>query len=503
MQKKPVNHIIIVGGGTAGWMTAASLSKHFRKTSINITLVESSEIGTVGVGEATIPTLRRFYGELGMQDLDVMRATRATCKLGIQFRDWLRPGSRFIHPFGLYGQRANGIEFHHYWMKLREQNKDAGDLSEYSLGVQLAAHHKFIEPSPNPPSELSVFDWALHFDAALFARLMRDYAEQHGVKRIDARIDAVHQHPTDHSLASLQLDNGEEIRGDLFIDCSGFRALLIEQTLKTGYDDWSEWLLCDSAVAVQSELAGDPPPYTISQAHPAGWQWRIPLQHRQGNGHVYCSRYMSEDEAIAILKTNIDGPLLHEPRRFAFTAGRRKQAWNKNCIAVGLASGFLEPLESTSIALVETAIEKIRHSFPGPYYTQADVDNFNHLTAQEYERVLDFIILHYKANQRVGEPLWDQCRNTSVPLPLQKKIDAFIKQGDLLRYPIEIFGLPSWLAIYHGFEILPQTYDARVNALDEDYLVQSLMEMRNAIRRAVDAVPTHQSFIATHCAVTP
>lgn len=501
MQKKPVSKIIIVGGGTAGWMAAASLSKHFRKTSVAITVVESSEIGTVGVGEATIPTLRRFYAELGMKDHDVMRATRATCKLGIQFRDWHSTGSQFIHPFGLYGQRANGVEFHHYWMKLRERGEAAGDLPEYSLGVQLAEHHKFIEPSPNPPSELSVFDWALHFDAALFAKLMREYAEQHGVKRIDARIHAVQQNSTDGSLASLQLDNGDEISGDLFIDCSGFRALLIEQTLKTGYEDWSKWLLCDSAVAVQSELAGNPPPYTISQAHKAGWQWRIPLQHRQGNGHVYCSRYMSEDEAIAILKKNINGHLLHEPRRFNFTAGRSKQAWNKNCIAIGLASGFLEPLESTSIALVETAIEKIRHSFPRPYYTQTEIDKFNHLTAQEYERVRDFIILHYKANQRHGEPLWDQCRTTAVPELLQNKIDGFTTRGELIRYPIEIFGPPSWLAIYHGFGILPQAYDSRVNQLDENYLEQSLAEMRNSIQHAVNSVPTHEEFIAANCAV--
>lgn len=501
MEKKPVNHIIIVGGGTAGWMTAASLSRHFRRTSIAITLIESSEIGTVGVGEATIPTLRRFYGELGMNDLEVMRATRATCKLGIQFRDWRHAGSRFIHPFGLFGQSANGIPFHHYWMKLRHQGADAGELPEYSLGVQLAEHHKFVEPSPNPPSELSVFDWALHFDAAKFAELMRSHAEKHGVTRIDARITSVRQN-ADDSIASLHLDNGREISGDLFIDCSGFRALLIEQTLHTGYEDWSEWLLCDSAVAVQSELVGDPPPYTISQAHGAGWQWRIPLQHRQGNGHVYCSRYISEDEAIAILKKNIDGQLLHEPRKFNFTPGRRRQAWNKNCIAVGLASGFLEPLESTSIALVETAIEKIRHSFLRPYFTQAEVDQFNELTAQEYDRVRDFIILHYALNQRIGESFWDECRAVVIPQTLQKKVEAFTSKGDLIRYPIEIFGAPSWLAIYHGFGVLPQTYDLRVEQLNEDYLKQSLAEMRKSIRHAVDSVMTHQEFIKTHCAVS-
>jgi tryptophan halogenase len=492
-----VNSIVIVGGGTAGWMTAASLSKHFRKTDINITLVESSEIGTVGVGEATIPTLRRFYAELGMDDLAVMKATQATCKLGIQFEGWRKPGESFIHPFGLYGQKANGIEFHHYWMRLKELG-DTSALADYSLGVNLAKQSKFIEPSPNPPSELSVYDWALHFDAALFAKLMREYAEAHGVTRIDAKIDAVKCGA--EGIESLVLGDGRTVSGDLFIDCSGFKGLLIEQALHTGYHDWSEWLVCDSAVAVQSSRTGNTPSYTVSRAHKAGWQWRIPLQHRAGNGLVYCSRYLSDDEAITTLKDNIDDELLHEPRHFSFTAGRRKLAWNKNCIAVGLSAGFLEPLESTSIALIETAIEKIRRAFTKPWYTAQGVAQFNDLTAQEYERVRDFIILHYKLSQRDDGELWRYCRDMPLPDMLREKVAAFRARGDLIRYPIEIFGAPSWMAIYDGFHYLPEQYDERVKQMNPEYLQKALGEMRQSVVSAVASVQSHDDFIAEHCA---
>ncbi|WP_157484964.1 tryptophan halogenase family protein [Gilvimarinus polysaccharolyticus] len=492
-----VSNIVIVGGGTAGWMTAASLSKHFRKTKVAITVVESSAIGTVGVGEATIPTLRRFYAELGLDDMAVMKATQATCKLGIQFQDWYKQGHSFIHPFGLFGQKANGIDFHHYWLHLKSLG-DTSALADYSLGVNLAKNNKFIEPSVNPPSELSVYDWALHFDAGLFAKLMREYAESHGVTCIDAKIDGVNC--GEEGIDSLVLDDGRVINGDLFIDCSGFKGLLIEQALHTGYHDWSEWLQCDSAVAVQSTRAGSAPSYTVTRAHQAGWQWRIPLQHRAGNGHVFCSRYISEDEAIATLKSNITDELLHEPRRFKFTPGRRKLAWNKNCIAVGLASGFLEPLESTSIALIETAIEKIRRVFQRPWYTAAAVDNFNDLTAQEYERVRDFIILHYKLNQREDGELWRYCREMELPEMLRKKVAAFRSQGDLIRYPIEMFGGPSWVAIYDGFQYLPEQYDQRVTKMNPEYLQKALGEMRQSVASAVASVQSHDDFIAQNCA---
>ncbi|MDO3385223.1 tryptophan 7-halogenase [Gilvimarinus sp. SDUM040013] len=498
MNTKEVHKIVIVGGGTAGWMTAAMLSKHFRKTAISITLIESSAIGTVGVGEATIPTLRRFYAELGLDDMDVMRRTQATCKLGIKFKDWYQPGSDFIHPFGLYGQKANGIDFIHYWMKLRSTG-DTSKLADYSLGVNLAQQSKFIEPSPRPPSELSVFDWALHFDASQFALLMREYAEANGVRRVDAKIERI-QANADVGVESLFLDNGEVVSADLYIDCSGFRGLLIQEALETGYEDWSEWLMCDRAVAVQSTREGPAPSYTVSQAHKAGWQWKIPLQHRQGNGHVYCSRYVSEDEAITTLREHTSGEWLHEPRKFGFTAGRRKKAWNKNVIAVGLSSGFLEPLESTSIALIETAIEKIRRAFRGPFFTKQHVDEFNDLTAQEYERVRDFIILHYKLNQRDDSAFWRECRDMVLPDKLAEKVAAFRERGELIRYPIEIFGPPSWIAIYDGFNYLPEKYDQRIDRMSPEYLQKALEDMRNAVASAVNSAPSHEEFIRQHCA---
>lgn len=494
MIRHTLKQLVIVGGGTAGWMTAARLARHFRKTDIRITLVESSDIGTVGVGEATIPTLRQFYADLGMTDTEVMRATQATVKLGIQFEQWHGAGRDFIHPFGVFGQKANGIDFHHYWLKLR-QHGDTSELEDYSLGLQLARHHRFTPPSLQPPSELSVFDWALHFDAAAFGRLMRDYAELHGVERLDARIESVKQHPETGNIEALYLDSGNLVGGDLFIDCSGFRALLIEQTLNTGYCDWSEWLHCDRAVAVQSERFGKAPPYTVSRAQTAGWQWRIPLQTRQGNGYVYCSDQVSDDEATSTLVDHIDGPLLNDPKPFRFTAGRRRRAWNRNCIAVGLSAGFLEPLESTSIALVETAIHKIRRAFQKPWYTQADIDRFNEDTALEYERVRDFIILHYKLNGRTDSPFWERCRAMPIPDTLREKVEAFRAQGKLLRYRAEIFGPASWLAIYSGLGLLPERYHPGVDRLDFQYLKDALKAMRQSVADAVAQAPTHNDYL--------
>lgn len=496
-----VRSIVIAGGGTAGWMSAAKLSQHFAKTPVKISVIESSEIGTVGVGEATIPTLRRFYQSLGMDDLDVMRKTNATVKLGIEFKDWFKPGTSFIHPFGLFGQDANGIRFHHYWMKLRELG-DKAPLEHYSLGIALARSNKFTFPAENPGSALSVFDWALHFDASLFGQLMRDYALAHNVIHMDAKITQVKLQPESGFIRSLLLDSGQDLQADLFIDCTGFHGLLINRALRTGYEDWSQWLLCDRAQAVQSTLVGEPPVRTVSKAHAAGWQWKIPLQHRQGNGHVYASRFMDDAEAEAILLDHIEGDALHAPRKFQFTAGRRTQAWNKNCIALGLAAGFLEPLESTSIALIETGIEKICGSFPVAQFNQETIDHFNQVTATEWERVRDFIILHYKLNQREDSEFWRYCRAMEIPDSLQQKLTAYQQQGELLHYPWDIFHPDSWLAIYSGFDVYPAGYHAGVNRLDPHYLQRSLAAMRESIATAVASVPSHREFIATHCKVT-
>ena len=499
-----IRDIVIVGGGTAGWMAAASLKQHFGAAPVTITLIESSEIGTIGVGEATIPTIRRFYQALGLSDIDVLRATGGTCKLGIRFNDWSAPGSSFIHPFGLYGQDLKGVAFHHYWMRLRAMG-EAAPIGDYSLGASLAAGGKFTTPSRNPPSTLSVFDWALHFDASLFARLMRQVAEQNGVRRLDAKIVAVNLRGEDGFIESVSLDTGATVAGDLFIDCSGFRGLLIEEALHTGYEDWSQWLLCDSALAVQSEgqggAAGDPPPYTDVTAHEAGWRWRIPLQHRWGNGYVYSSRHTTDEAARAVLTgalapSEMNGRLLHEPRKIGFHPGRRLKAWNKNCIALGLASGFLEPLESTSIALIETGIEKIKALFPSRDFDSAVIDEFNAMSRLEMERVRDFIILHYKLNQRPDTTgFWTHCREMAVPETLQKKIDLWRAQGHFVRYRWEMFSPPSWLAIYAGFGLLPETYDLSVDGFDAGQLSAALAEMRKAVADTVASTRAHGDFI--------
>lgn len=494
MQNYRINQIVIAGGGTAGWMAAAKLSQHFAQTAVKIVVIESSEIGTVGVGEATIPTLRRFYQSLGMSDREVMRKTSATVKLGIEFRNWYTPNSSFIHPFGLFGHEANGIHFHHYWLKLQSLG-DTSKLEEYSLGIALARANKFTFPAENPSSPLSIFDWALHFDASRFARLMREYSQKNGVQHIDAKIESIHLDKDSGFIKSLTLHNQQEVTGDLFIDCTGFKGLLIADALKTGYVNWSQWLLCDSALAVQSELVGEPAARTVATAHSAGWQWKIPLQHRQGNGHVYSSQHMSDEQAQSVLLQHIDGKVLHSPRNFSFTAGRRAQAWNKNCIALGLAAGFLEPLESTSIALIETGIEKICAAFSIPYFSQKNVDYFNQMTAAEWERVRDFIILHYKLNQRDDSEFWRYCRNMNVPDGLRQKMLAYTERGDLLHYPQEIFHPDSWLAIYSGFQLYAKNYHKKVDLLNSDYLAQSLSAMRKSIANAVADFPTHQEFI--------
>ncbi|HEY0892586.1 MAG TPA: tryptophan halogenase family protein [Cellvibrio sp.] len=496
MQHYRVNHIVIVGGGTAGWMTAARLAKHFAQTSVKITLVESSQLGTVGVGEATIPTLRRFYQALGMSDLDVIRKTGATVKLGIEFQDWHRQGSSFVHPFGLFGHEANGIRFHHYWLKLRDSGDQAA-LEEYSLAIAMARANKFTLPLENPASPLSIFDWALHFDASLFAQLMRDYALEKQVEYQDAKVTAVNLDSNTGFIKSLQLDHQHTLMGDLFIDCSGFSGLLIHDALKTDYIDWSQWLLCDRALAVQSELVGEPVARTLAKAHSAGWQWKIPLQHRQGNGHVYASDFIGDEQAEATLLQHIDGRLINNPRKIQFAAGRRVQAWNKNCVALGLAAGFLEPLESTSIALIETGIERIRATFSTPFFDQQKINEFNQVTALEWERVRDFIILHYKLNQRDDTEFWRYCRAMTVPDSLQEKIQAWHERGDLLHCPQEIFHPDSWLAIYNGFGCYPRQYDNRVDRLDPAYLQQSFAAMRKSIADTVASFPAHPAFIAS------
>lgn len=499
--KRKIQNIIIVGGGTSGWMTAAKLSHQFKNRPINIRLIESSAMGTIGVGEATIPTLRRFYSSLGFTDIDVLKATNATCKLGIEFKGWQGENSSFIHPFGLYGQEANHVPFHHYFHKLR-LGGDTTPFADYSLGVNLAKQSKFFQPSTSPKNQLEVFDWALHFDANLFGHLMRDYSLKNGVQVTDSTIIDVALDKQTGDIKTLHLENKEQVTGDLFIDCSGFGGYLIEKTLKTGYEDWSHYLVCDTAAAVQSELVGDPIARTVAHAQKAGWQWQIPLQTRMGNGIVYSSQFVEKDEAISTMLSNIQGKVTQEPRSFSFTPGRRKKAWNKNCVAVGLASGFLEPLESTSIALVETAIEKIAQFTNNEAFGIDDENKFNYAMSCEYERVRDFIILHYKLNGRTDSPMWQHCRDLDIPETLAEKMASFKKNGSLTRMPWEIFGNDSWLAIYDGLNYQPDSYDASADKFDNAFLTQRLAEMKSVVARQVDNAPSHREFLTKYCGFT-
>jgi tryptophan 7-halogenase len=493
---KRLSRIVILGGGTAGWMTAASLVHHYRNAPIEITLVESLAIGTIGVGEATIPTLRRFYASLGMTDYDVIAATQASCKLGIRFNGWKQEGGSFIHPFGAFGHDLNGVGFHHFWNRYREAF-DLTDIDDYALGAALAKAGKFALPSPTQDA-YTQFDWALHFDAGLFATHMREFAKARGVRHIDAMLRDVTLDSTNGHIETLVLDNDQSVAGDLFIDCSGFQALLIGKALGVGYEDYGQWLFCDSAVAQQSERVSVPNVYTDVTARPAGWQWHIPLQHRSGNGHVYSSAHMSDDEAIGILADSLPGKAVTEPRVIRFRPGRRVKAWEKNCIAIGLSSGFLEPLESTSIALIQTGIERIQMLLPVDGFDTRLVDEHNDMARREMERTRDFIILHYKLNQRGDSSFWQQAAAMDLPDTLQRKIDLYTRRGHFVRYRWEMFHPASWLAIYAGFDVWPDSVDPAIAQLTPGEVQSLFMHMRREIDATVKAAPPHRAFL-DHC----
>lgn len=488
-----VQKIIIVGGGTAGWMTAARLSNQF-KGRVSIQLVESEAIGTVGVGEATVPSMRVFNRELDVSEFEFMKATNATFKLGIEFKDWLRKGHSFYHPFAGYGVPVGGLNFYQCWLELRKNGHDF-NLEDFSLCIQLAKQNRFAQPDLGSNTDLARYNYAYHFDASLYAKFLRAYAEERGVQRIEGKITQVSLNSDSGFIKSVTVDTFGEIDGDLFVDCSGFRGLLIEETLKTGYQDWSEWLQCDRAVAMQSANHGDLTPYTRSTALAAGWQWTIPLQHRTGNGYVYCSRHISDDEAIATLRNNVPGEHLTEPRVIKFVAGIRKKFWNKNCVALGLASGFIEPLESTSISLVQTGIDKLLVFLADLVIDPQRVDEANRLNELEYQRVRDFIILHYKASQRDDSQFWRDVRHMSVPETLQAKMTAFTSNASFLSYEMESFLESSWTSIYNGFEIIPARSQVNIPKDDLPKVCEVFNKMRNAIQKGVSYAPTHAEFL--------
>jgi tryptophan halogenase len=494
--------LIIVGGGTAGWMAAAVFARALKGRYGKVQLIESAEIGTVGVGEATIPPIQFFNSLLGIDERDFVRKTQATFKLGIEFRDWTRLGHRYFHPFGPHGRDMDAVSFHHYWLRLKALG-EGGEIGDYNLSTVAADLGRFVRQPSNLPPGAPPLAYAFHFDAGLYAQYLRAYAEARGVERIEGRIVEVLQRGEDGFITGLRLADGRDVEGDFFIDCSGFRSLLLGQTLKVGFEDWSKWLPCDRALAVQCDGVEELTPYTRSTARPAGWQWRIPLQHRIGNGHVFSSSFMAEDAAADILLSGLDKPARGEPRLLKFTAGRRDQAWSKNCVALGLASGFLEPLESTSIHMVQSALFRLLSLMPAGGFDQATEHEFNRLSAIEYEQVRDFIILHYKAVERDDTEFWNYCRTMEVPDELRHKIDLFRSRGRVARFDGQLFAEPSWVAVFLGQNIEPLHYDPLADVMELPEVRERLGRMRETVRQIALAMPPHAEFIAHTCRADP
>ena len=491
-----INHITVVGGGSAGWMAATALATYLGKGA-TIRLIESEEIGIVGVGEASVPHIKLFNGQwLGIDEAEFVKRTQGTVKLGIQFNDWGRIGDSYIHGFGAIGRSMGPLPFHQFWLKQFLAGR-APDIGHYTPQTVMAPQGRFAPGDRNAPphSPLADIAYAYHFDATLYARYLRELAEQRGVQRIEGKIVSVQQRADDGYIESVTLESGQVVDGELFIDCSGFRGLLIEQTLKTGYVDWTHWLPCDRAMAVPSASVEPITPYTRATARAAGWQWRIPLQHRIGNGYVYSSRHISDDEAAATLLANLDGEALADPRPLRFTTGMRKKFWNKNVVALGLASGFLEPLESTSIYLAQSGITRLLSLFPKRDFNPLLAERYNRESAFEYERVRDFLILHYNATERNDTPFWDDCRTMSIPDSLREAVELFRADGRYFRNGEDFFALPSWVQVMLGQRIMPQSYHPIVDEMPEDKLIEQVDGMRAMLAHAVASMPTHQEWI--------
>jgi tryptophan 7-halogenase len=483
--------VVIAGGGTAGWVAAAALSRQLGEI-LDISLVESDDIGTVGVGEATIPPIRVFHKLLRIDEQEFMRATEATFKLGIYFQNWGKAGHRYIHAFGKNGKGTWLCDFHHFWLRGLERGLRS-ELGDFCLELQAAKAGKF---ATSPDSEIN---YAYHFDAGRYAQYLRTYSERNGAKRIEGKISSIQQHPESGFIESLTLASGEVVEGDLFLDCTGFRGLLIEQALHTGYEDWTKWLPCDSALPLQTEKTGPAEPGTSSTAHDAGWRWRIPLQHRVGNGLVYCSRYLSDDEALTRLRDLLKDKAITEPRVIRFRTGRRNKAWNKNCVALGLASGFMEPLESTSIHLVMTGVTRLMQLFPFNGPDQSLVDRYNELTRAEHESIRDFIVLHYKATERDDTPFWRDCRDIQIPDSLAARIALFRENAHAYQADGELFRVDSWTQVMLGQLIVPRDYHHFARVMSDADLKQLLMKLKGSIQQAVLNMPTHQQFLDSWC----
>ncbi|WP_315760727.1 tryptophan halogenase family protein [Sphingomonas sp. Y38-1Y] len=502
MNEHTIRDVVIVGGGTAGWMAAAAFSRFLANGVTRITLVESDEIGTVGVGEATIPPIITFNRMLGLDENEFLRETGGTFKLGIEFVDWGGLGERYFHPFGSHGRDLQGVHFHQLWLRERAR-ASIPDISAWSMSAVAAGMGRFGRPTPDAKSAIRDLLYAFHFDAGRYAAYLRGYAERGGVTRIEGKVERVETRADDGHVEAVVLSDGRRVEGELFIDCSGFRGLLIEEALQTGYEDWTEWLPCDRAIALPTALTGEPDPFTRATAHGSGWQWRIPLQHRMGNGHVYSSRFIDDDAAERVLLDNVEGEPLADPRHIRFTTGRRRESWNRNVVALGLSSGFIEPLESTSIHFIQSGIARLISLFPDRRFDPIERDEFNRQMRDLYEDVRDFVLLHYKATRRDDTPFWNHCRTMAVPDSLQRKIDLFRAKGRLFREGRELFATTSWVAVCLGQHIVPESHEPAADALDEGKVAQALMQMHDEYRATAERLPAHGEFIRRAGAASP
>jgi len=492
---RPTRRIVIAGGGTAGWMVAACLSKTMGKL-LDIRLVESDEIGTVGVGEATIPPLQIFHNLLGVDEREFMAATSATFKLGIRFEHWRNVGRHYIHSFGLTGKDHWTAGFQHFWLEARERGL-ARDYGDYCLELRAAEESRFAHLPRGG------MNYAYHFDATRYAAFLRRFSEGHGVKRVEGKIARVNLDDASGEIRSLTLENGTGIEGDLFIDCTGFRALLIGQTLKVPYEDWSHWLPCDSALAVQTARVADALPYTRSIAHGAGWQWRIPLQHRVGNGLVYASRHLGDEQARELLLSQVEGEALTAPRLLRFKPGQRREVWRANCVAIGLASGFIEPLESTSIHLIQRGILRLMQMFPAEGISPADVAEYNRQAQDEIEHIRDFVVLHYHVTERDDSPFWHHCRTMQVPDSLRHRIELFRDTARVFRNPNHLFAENSWIQVMLGQGIAPRQHHPIAKLMDDAELTGFLESIRGPVHRTLQQLPSHEAYVRQYCGAQP
>jgi tryptophan halogenase len=495
--------VVIVGGGTAGWMCAAGLARLLDLAAYAVTLVESDEIGTVGVGEATLPHIKTFNDMLGINEAQFLGQTQGTIKLGIEFREWNQPGDRYIHPFGTFGEPWGGVDFQHHWARARLAGRDVAPLQAYSYAVAACRANAFEFPNQDDKSIRSTYAYAYHFDASLYAAFLRRWATARGVTRVEGMVAGIARDGASGHVQALTLKSGAVLEGDLFIDCTGFRSLLLGGQMDVAWQDWSKWLPCDRALAVPCATGGDGlTPYTRASADLGGWRWRIPLQHRTGNGYVFSSAFLGEDAARETLLSKLDGPALDEPRLLRFQAGRRACGWRGNVVAMGLASGFLEPLESTSIFLIQAAVIDLVNLMPTP--GEGDrmdlrlVAEFNRLFEIQYDRIRDFLILHYRANSRFGQPLWDHVRTMPIPDSLAAKLELFERRAALPDYKYGLFSRDSWLSVLEGQGLVSRGYDRLAEGLSLDDVEARLRDLKARIDANVDTMTSHADFLARY-----